>query len=429
MENPDLAAQSISPDGTSADLIDAKVACQILGIKPATLYTYVSRGLLRPIQQINRKANLYWRAEVQGLQVRSSARHGQSAAAAAAMHWGPPVLNTSITEITPLGPRYRTHLASDLVRHPGAFENVAELLWSGILPDNRHTWVTEEIDVDVDRALDGMGIRPGANLRMMRAFATTATALGGASLTEELRSGSTRYSRQLLFAFAGTCGLLGRHSRFVTPTGEQPLAWHIIQAMGFEVEESLAHSVNAALILGADHELAPATFAARIAASAGSGLHACVVAALATHRGSSLAGGCDIAEDVFRSIQSEAQFLSHLAQAEQRRERMAGFSLPLYPDGDPRAVVLIELAKRIGPKSHGAEFALRFVECVRDQLGIHPNIEAALVLLTIFGGLPERCASALWGIGRTAGWIAHILEQRLSGIELRPRGQFMTKGR
>lgn len=128
---PKKATQTPQPE--QGMLLSAPEACKLLGIKPATLYTYVSRGFLKPVQQPNTKANRYWRAEVESLQVRSSARGGQGAAAAMAMRWGQPVLNTSITEITPLGPRYRGHLAEDLTRHPGLFENVAELLWSVVL--------------------------------------------------------------------------------------------------------------------------------------------------------------------------------------------------------------------------------------------------------------------------------------------------------
>lgn len=414
---------------TGADLLTAKMACELLQVKQATLYTYVSRGLLTPVHQANSKANLYWREEVQGLRVRSSARQGHGAVAAAALNWGQPVLNTSITEITPLGPRYRGHLACDLARHPGSFENVAELLWSGVLPDSRHTWAVDVPAASIQRALDGLDIHKGLSVRMMRVFATTATALGAGSLAEELRSGSiTHYSRQLLFAFAGSCGLLGRHSKFVEPAGDQPLAAHILRALGAEPDEAAVDAMNAALILGADHELAPATFVARIAASVGSGLHACVVAALATHRGSSLAGGCDIAEDLFRGIRSKEQLKTHLSQAAHRRERLTGFSLQLYPSGDPRAAMLIDLVRQAGPRSKAAELALQYVDSVSDQLGIQPNIEAALVLLTISLDLPQRSASAIWGVGRTAGWIAHVLEQRLAGFEIRPRGRYISPG-
>jgi len=288
-------------------------------------------------------------------------------------------------------------------------------------------WPAEAPHFDIQRALTGMGVQPDENIRMMRVFAIAATALGGGSLSEELRSGSmTRFSRQMLFAFAGCCGVLGPQARFVQPTGEQPLARHILQALGAESSPRLEHAVNAALILGADHELSSATFAARIAASVGSGLHACVVAALATQRGSRLAGGGDLAEDLIRGIQSVADLQARVEEADRRGVRLPGFALPLYPQGDPRAKQLIALAQADAPSSKQADLAYRFLETVRDQLGLHPNIEIGLVVLSMAWGLPERAASGIWGIGRTAGWIAHVREQRLAGFTMRPRGQFQA---
>ncbi len=415
---------------TTADLLSAREACELLGIKSATLYTYVSRGLIKPLRQAERKHNRYLREDVEALRLRSSVRHGHGAVAATAMRWGQPVMETAICEIGEQGPRYRGHLAIDLVRHPGAFENVAELLWSGVLTDNRLAWPVEPPHVDLALALDGMLQQGRIKPRMMRVFSIAATALGGGTLSEELRSGAlTQRARQLLFAFAGCCGVLGPQGGFATPRGERPLAQHVLQALGAPLTPQAEHAINAALILGAEHELSSGTFAARIAASTGATLNACVVAALATHQGALLAGGGDAAEELMDSIRSPADLDRRLADADQRRERLAGFGLPIYPQGDPRAACLIELAQRTAPGSARADLAYRFMERARQQLGIHPNVEIGLVVLAIAWSLPARTACALWGIGRTAGWIAHVMEQRLAGLPIRPRGLYQSHGR
>lgn len=410
------------------ELLTAREACDILGIKLATLYTYVSRGLLRPVRHSQRKENRYQRSDVEALKVRSSAHQGHVAMAAHAMRWGQPVMDTGISEISEEGPRYRGHLASDLVRHPGVFENVAELLWSGVLTDTPHAWAMEPPHVDLGRALDGMLQQGRERPRMLRVFSIVATALGGGTLAEELCSGSIeRYSRQLLFAFAGACGVLGPHNKFVTTEGERPLAQHILGALGGPSIAQAEHAINAALILGADHELSSGTFSARIAASTGSTLHASIVAALATQQGIVLAGGADAAEDFIGSIGSLSALDSRLAEAERRRERLTGFGLPIYPNGDPRAAFLIDLAQRTAPGSDRADLAYRFIEQVRTRLGMHPNIEMGLVVLSIAWGLPVRTPAALWGISRTAGWIAHVVEQRLAGFTIRPRGLYQSR--
>lgn len=410
------------------DLLTAQEASALLGVKQATLYTYVSRGWLHPVRSAARKDHRYQRDEVESLKLRSTARHGHGALAASAMRWGQPVMDTAITEIDDAGPRYRGHLATDLVSHPGVYENVAELLWSGVLTDTPHAWPVAPFHVDLAVALNAMLQSGRIKPRMLRVFAIVSTALGGDTLAEELRSGSIeRFSRQMLFGFAGACGVIGPAGGFVMPEGERPIAQHVLRSMGVGFNSQVEHAVNAALILAADHELSSSTFAARIAASTGATLHASVIAAQATLQGVMLAGGADAAEDLVRGIHSPQDLDARLMDAERRRQRLSGFGLQIYPRGDPRAIYLIDLAQRTAPPSHQADLAYRFVDRVRDSLGLHPNVEMGLVVLSIAWGLPLRSPCALWGISRTAGWIAHIMEQRLAGFTIRPRGQYQTR--
>lgn len=395
------------PESIQGDLLSAEKACEILGIKRATLYTYVSRGLLKPVRRHDSKYNCYQRAELENLLVRSSSHGGHGAAAAMAMRWGQPVLNTSITEITPQGPRYRGHLFEDLIRYPGVFENVSELLWSGVLPDNPHAWDVTPLRADVQRALDGVS---NSGIRLVRVFAISSSVLGGVPLTDELRSGSiAHYSHELLLTFAGACGVLGPRGRFHAPAGETPVAVHMLEALGMSPTEEATRAINAALIAAADHDLASATLAARIAASVGAGLHACIMAGLAAQSGSALNGGCDLVEDLLCGITSEKDLKSRVREADQRRQRLPGFGLPLYPDGDPRARYLIQFALSLTPASKEVELASKFVEQVRDSIGIHANIEVGLAILALALGMPRRSFGALWVVGRTAGWIAHVV--------------------
>lgn len=429
MSQSQTASSLDIPVDGDAELVTARQACAMLGVKLSTLYTYVSRGRLHPVAQAGTRANLYRRAEIESLLGRGATRGGAGGQAGPALGGSSPVIQSGITAITPQGPRYRGHLAADLVRYPGAFENVAELLWSGVLPGSRHVWPAEPVDVDMQAVMDAMRVQRMPQLRMMRVLSLATTAMGGGTLAEELRSGSiTRYSRQMLFAFAGCFGLLGPAHRYHEIEGEQALAEHILQALGIAPAPGLVDAVNAALILSADHDLSPATFAARVAASAGSGLHACVVAALATHVGSTLAGGCDLTDHLIRHFEAPRQIQSRVDQAQRNGERLPGFGMGQYPEGDPRAAQLIEIAHRLGAPSRQAEMAFRFIECVKAQLGLLPDIKTGLAAVCVAAGLPECAASALWGMGRAAGWIAHVLEQRLAGFQVRPRSQYTALG-
>ncbi|MDX3905347.1 MAG: citrate synthase [Pigmentiphaga sp.] len=423
-----MNARSAVVDAWSAGgFIDSREACRILQVKAATLYTYVSRGLLHPVAQPGRKTRLYLRDEVEGLRTRSQARLGHGAVAATALRWGQPVIDTGITEITPAGPRYRGHLASELVDYPGIFENVAELLWTGVLPHGASVWHAGVTPARLRLALRGMAPEPGASPRMIRTFQAAALALGGGSVDEEVRSGTQiPDARQLVLAFAGCCGFLSPQRKYRPPAGAKPVAHHIAEALGQEVSAELLQALDAMLILSADHELSPPTFSARIAASVGAELHACVGAALAALSGTGLAGGCDRIDDTLAGIRSSAQLDAWVSRVVSDRARSLPFGIESYPQGDPRAAQLIRMARERPRQTRRSELLLRFLDEIQARVGMPPRIEFGLVAVCAAWDLPPGSASAVWGMGRTAGWIAHALEQRLNGFFLRPRGLFQA---
>jgi citrate synthase len=130
----DLGGISI---GTAEDLpgwpayVSRQEAIKVLGVKPQTLYSYVSRGLVRRRVDNGGRSSCYNFQDIQRLKARSLARSGHGPAAANAIHWGEPVLSTAITKITENGPVYGEHMATDLARRNHRFESVAEYLWTG----------------------------------------------------------------------------------------------------------------------------------------------------------------------------------------------------------------------------------------------------------------------------------------------------------
>jgi citrate synthase len=96
--------------------VSRQEAIRVLGVKPQTLYSYVSRGLVRRCVGNGGRSSAYNFQDIQRLKARSLARSGHGPAAANAIHWGEPVLSTAITKITDRGPVYGEHLATDLAR-------------------------------------------------------------------------------------------------------------------------------------------------------------------------------------------------------------------------------------------------------------------------------------------------------------------------
>jgi len=107
-----------------------------------------------------------------------------------------------------------------------------------------------------------------------------------------------------------------------------------------------------------------------------------------------------------------------------RGESIPGFGHPLYPDGDPRAVPLLAVAQALRPDNVGVRICESLVVAMAPS-GLHPTLDIGLVALTSALGLPAGAAAGCFAIGRMAGWVAHVLEQRRTGVLLRPRAKYV----
>ena len=100
-----------------------------------------------------------------------------------------------------------------------------------------------------------------------------------------------------------------------------------------------------------------------------------------------------------------------------RGARVPGFGMRLYPEGDPRGASLLGAFTQAPPWP-------ALVDAMRDLTGLRPNIDAALLAIEQHLALPIGSALAIFAVGRTAGWIAHALEQHQDGRLIRPRATY-----
>jgi len=149
------------------EYVSGAEAAALLGVKPQTLYTYVSRGVIQSLPTPHGQRHLYLRADIEKLRARPRARRAMGAVAASAMYAGEPIIPTSITEITSAGPRYRGRLASELASARLPFENVAEFLWTGdLIEDGPILWTFEPPPAEVRRLIKSLARpRAGAPVR------------------------------------------------------------------------------------------------------------------------------------------------------------------------------------------------------------------------------------------------------------------------
>ena len=227
---------------------------------------------------------------------------------------------------------------------------------------------------------------------------------------------------QLVGAIAHATGGGSRARR----AAESPsVAAALAVALGVEPRRAVVRALNASLVVSADHELNPSSFTARVSASAGADLYACVAAATATLSGPRHGGAPERIAAVLEEI-GEAQHAATVVRDRLRRgDAIPGFGHPLYPAGDPRFEVLLEQARAVGKRRRSLAVVEALVGAMNLAGAPPPNYDVGTTAVAAALGLGHHAATALFAVGRCAGWIAHVVEQREMGFLLRPRARYV----
>ena len=186
--------------------------------------------------------------------------------------------------------------------------------------------------------------------------------------------------------------------------------------------------VRSALILCADHELNVSSFTARCVASAGSNPYAVVIAGLAALEGTRHGGASARVESMLESLRAHASPRHCRRRAAASRRAIDGFGHPLYRDGDPRAIALLDALRERYPKSRELSFVLDVADAATAITRERPNLDFALAAVARVLRLPAGSPLTLFAIGRTIGWIGHAIEQYATGQLIRPRAKYVGVG-
>jgi citrate synthase len=369
--------------------LSARDAAAALGVRPQTLYAYVSRGLVRS-QATGRRDRRY------------------HVAAEAALSFGAPVLDSAITLILDGKLYYRGQDAAVLARR-ATIEDVAALLWQA---DAAAIFGEDNLPLlgtgfaEARRAV--AGLQPIERCLALLPIAAAADP-GGLDTTA---AGVARTGVRILRLAAAVVA-----NRDPSP---RPVDAVLAEAWGLGAPAQ--RLLRAALILCADHELNASAFAARCAASAQASPYNAVIAGIATLQGARHGGASERADAFLGEALAAADPAALCASYLRRGDRLPSFGHPLYPGEDPRARVLFDLMAE-----HGTLVAeARHVAAAAAALiGRQPNIDFALALLARALELPEGAALALFLVGRSMGWLAQAAEQYAVNRLIRPRARYV----
>ncbi|MBX7079966.1 MAG: MerR family transcriptional regulator [Nannocystaceae bacterium] len=397
-------------------LLDARTAAARLGVDVRTLYAYAARGLVRSRPGPHGRRHLYDPDDIDRLLVRKRARAGHGAVAAAALRFGEPVLDSAITALGEGDIRYRGHALSRLVADGVGFERVAELLWSGALPARVQPWTALPLPWSRLRAVLQA---PGAAIPRLAWVASWIGLAHGAALEDDAIAGARALVATLAMALAWPP--VPSRGRGSTPTVAERCAW----ALGCAEHPRKRAAIELALVVSADHELNASAFGVRVAASTGADLAASVAAGLHVMSGPRHGAASRLLEQLLERAGAPSRVPALVRERLRLGERIPGFGHPIYPAGDPRVPPLLACARAMAPRSQRWLTLESLLRAMAERGRDAPNLDAGLVAITIACGLPPGTATGLFALGRTAGWIAHALEQRAAGFILRPRARYV----
>ena len=380
------------------NLLTSDQVAQRLGIDVRTVYAYVSRSVLSRTLADDGRTSRFDPLEVDALARRGRPRKGTTRLGGIDVS-----LATSITRVEAERLSYRGHDAIGLAR-TASFERVAELLWSGELPAEAAFAPPPPDALRVLRSLSRA--LPPASGPLDRFAAAAAAVAPLVPLRVDLQASSVRaHGRLLLATFVEALPLLGE--RDVEP--EASLAARLWPRLSPEAHPAAAtRLLDAALVLLADHELATSTMAARVAASTRANPFAVVLAGLGAINGplhGSAALGCHRLLIDAASSTPEAAVARALAAGP-----LAGFGHPVYRGEDPRAVHLLDRVQALASRKERARID-GVVAAAVTVARARPNVDFALAAAAFVMGMTLGSTEAIFALARTAGWLAHALEE------------------
>lgn len=380
--------------------LSAREAADLLGISLPTLYTYVSRGLLRSEGGTgNTRARRYAQDDVLALKQKNEARRTPEKLVEGALNWGSPLLESAITLIDNGHLYYRGRDAVTLSQSVPA-ETVAALIWTG---------EGDSVSIPIAESPQVPGLTP------IDAFQTALPLLARDDLSafDLRRPAVVRTGSRILAAFVSIAG--GR--------GDGSMADRLQQGWAPDTPQA-ATLINQAIVLCADHELNVSSFTARCVASAGATPYAVVEAGLCALRGVRHGGITRRVDAFLQTIAAAPDPRRLLGEQLAMGQAIPGFGQRLYPEGDPRARALLDRLTATFPDSPTVQTGQTIEREVLTLLDERPTIDFALAMLGATLDLPPDSALTLFSIGRTIGWIGHAIEQYATGHLIRPRATY-----